>query len=122
MQPWIDALRTVDQRGDKALLVELLKFNKSIPREARWHLADLLERYTLKRRRGEQRTPSYDYSETTRRLKWAKESVRGKRGQERERAIEDAARVYEVPLASLRRFLAGKHSSSRRQKKRRPPR
>ncbi len=66
-RPWIEALEAIDSGGEKRPLVKLLKSNKSIPKAAKWHIADLLERYQLKRHPGKQATPSYerdsDYSE-----------------------------------------------------------
>ncbi len=123
VQPWIDALRAVDRDLDAAPLADLLKSGSPMPADARWFVADLLERYKLKRPRGGQRTPAYDLSEAGRRLAWAKELVRQEvaNGRGRDDAVELAARVYGVGEEALCAFLQGKHASARRQKKRRPP-
>ena len=123
IQPWIDALRKFDQCADKGPLLELLKSERSLPKEARWYLADLLQRYNLKRPRGWRTTPAYDRSQGEAKLIWADESVRGsiKKGENVDSAIELAARVYGVNSETLRLFRAGKHSSARRMKKRRSP-
>ena len=124
MQRWIDALLSIDRHADVKPLVALLKSNSPIPKDARWYVADLLERYQLKRKRGGKRTPAYDRSEAETWLIWAKEAVNQmtQDGTRKADAIERAARTYGVDSETLRSFLAGKHSSARRIAKRRPPR
>lgn len=62
---WLKALEDIDQRNDVTQLVTLLRqVNFPIPDDARIHLADLLSRYQLKRKRGAQKTPSYERTET----------------------------------------------------------
>jgi hypothetical protein len=59
-RPWLEALSDVDVYGDKRKLLELLRSGKELSPGVRCHVADLLERYELKRRHGRQQTPSYD--------------------------------------------------------------
>ena len=80
LQPWLDALRAIDLRGDKSQLVKLLKSDVAIPPDARQHLADLLERYQLKLQRGGRggrMTPSYDLPHHVVQLDAAARLVRG---------------------------------------------
>lgn len=122
MQPWINALWVIDHGGDKVPLINLLRSNSSIPKKAKWLLADLLERYALKRPRGRSRTPAYDLSETEMWLRWADQAVRGymRKGMILDRAIEKAALRYEVNAETLRTYHSGRHSSARRMRRRRP--
>ena len=50
LQPWIDAMLKIDhnrkQNTAKGSLIRLLRSNAPMPRVVRWHLADLLDRYT----------------------------------------------------------------------------
>lgn len=123
IQPWIDALQAIDHRGNKEPLIKLLKSNEPIPQNARWYLANLLERYQLKKPVGGRATPAYDRSDAEMYLAWAKtgylESISA--GLSPEEAFELAVRLYGVNSGTFRNYLAGKHSSSRRMKKRRPP-
>jgi hypothetical protein len=64
VDPWIDALEALDKDGNKAELIGLMKSRYPLPREIRPHIADLLERYELKRPVGPPRKPSYTMSET----------------------------------------------------------
>jgi hypothetical protein len=115
MQPWINALVAIDARRDNTDLVALLKSDKTIPGHARWHIADLLERHQLTRRRGGQATPSYDKSKQDMYLSWAADEVRTE-----DVTLEDAARTYGVSVESLALYLGGRHGSAHRMKKRRP--
>ena len=109
LQPWIDALLVLDRRGDKRPLLALLKSDTPIPALARSYMADLLERYTLKRPRGGRRTPAYDYSLAERKLVWAAASVRDdtKNGRPRKDQIEKIAAIYGVLPSTLANYLAG---------------
>lgn len=60
--PWVAALEAIDQLGDKKPLMALLNSEHDLPQAARGHLANLLDRYQLKKKRGGQSTPSYDRS------------------------------------------------------------
>jgi hypothetical protein len=60
---WFDAVRTAEARGDTGLLVALLRA-KEVPltQGIRNLLADLLERRTLRPKKGGQRTPLFEMS------------------------------------------------------------
>jgi hypothetical protein len=73
---WYRALVALDKRGDKSALVALLRGEGELPPSIRRHIADLLERYQLKRRAGKQRTPSYDLTPTEAALALAIAEVR----------------------------------------------
>src|SRR5262249_47821831 len=125
MQPWIDALMDIDfqGRGDKRRLLELLRSDTELPPEARWYLADLIERYELKRPRGGQRTPAYQRSDTDAKLSRASKSLREYVAQGRKLAdvMGKVADTWGVDAYTLRNYHEGKHASARRMKKRRPP-
>jgi hypothetical protein len=73
---WLEALSNVDVYGDKSKLLELLRSGEELSPDIRYHIADLLERYELKRRRGRQQTPSYDRTPGQWALEVAVERVR----------------------------------------------
>jgi hypothetical protein len=57
---WAEAIEAIDKRGDKEPLKKLLKSEFELPPEARRFLADLIDRYQLKLKRGRKATPAYD--------------------------------------------------------------
>jgi hypothetical protein len=77
-------------------------------------LADLLQRYQLKRKRGRQQTPIYDRTDIHRRLDMAKHDV-----QVNKKTREQAAADWHVPVKVLEAHLSGKRGSERRMAKRR---
>jgi hypothetical protein len=85
---WLEALSDVDVYGDKSKLLELLRSGEELSPGIRCHVADLLERYELKGRRGRQRTPSYDRTP----IQWALEVAI-------ERVREDVRVGMSVPAA-----------------------
>lgn len=122
MQPWIDALRAIDNDGDKGPLIELLRDNARIPRAAKWYIADLLERYRLEG--GKKRTPAYDLSRSVRQLEAAARSVRlqVKDGKRLTEALESAARTWGITdVETLNSHMQGRLGSSRKQKRRQAP-
>jgi hypothetical protein len=122
MRPWIDALLKVDRNNDVAPLVSLLRSSSTpLPQDGRRHIADMLERYRLVRKRGGRQTPSYDRSLTEARLIWARDAIRKERksGQTLDENIKQQARVHGVSADSLRAFVGGRHGSARRMQKRR---
>jgi hypothetical protein len=123
MEAWLSALLDIDKRGNKKRLLQLLRSKTPIPAEARWHVADLLERYELRRPRGGRTTPSYDRSPAETLLEAANEAVSRSReeGQTLNAAIEEHARLYGVDPKKLRDYRTGKYFSARRMKKRRLP-
>lgn len=73
---WLEALSDVDVHGDKSKLLELLRSGEELSPDIRYHIADLLGRYELKRGRGRQQTPSYDRTPNQWALEVAIERVR----------------------------------------------
>jgi hypothetical protein len=120
--PWVLALGKIDSDGNKDPLLELLKSSVPLPREARWYLADLLERYPLKRRG--QKHPAYDPSRTEIRLEFAKVAVRElvQDGWSVKDAVEKLSADRKIPESILFSHYNGTYQSIRRTKKRRPPR
>src|SRR5262245_38339474 len=118
MRPWIDALRELDLRGNKAPLIKLLRDKRtSLPNDARWHVADALERFQLnliQGGRGGRRTPSYDLSMHVAQLDAATKSVRRavKDGMSLDEAVSRKAEHYGVDEEALRSDLAGKHTGA----------
>jgi hypothetical protein len=121
--PWIDALEHVDKRGDKGPLIALLKSQRALPRLARVYLADLIERYELRRPAHRPRTPAYVLSNAESRLTLAKEHVRAHRasGMSYKDAVAAAAKDWSIGENMLATFCAGRRGSSRRMKKRTRP-
>jgi hypothetical protein len=132
---WIEAFETIDKRGDKAPLLELLKSKSDLPRDVRWYLADLLARHQLKKKRGAQATPAYDRTDVEAVLIWAIDDVRGlvKRGMSVADALEKVveSRGYKINVSDedtigdkfLRKLALaykGNRGSTNRMKKRRP--
>ena len=125
-EPWVEALRAIDddKRRDKRRLLELLRNSTPMSETARWHLADLINRYKIaaQANRGGKITPSYDYPPAQQKLVRAEryyESFLQEMG--KDGAIEEAAQRCEVEPETLRSFIGGKYSSARRVKKRKPP-
>jgi hypothetical protein len=121
--PWIDALEQIDQNGNKAPLLELLRSRRELPHDAREFLADLLERYQLTRAAHRPRTPAYDLSDSESRLTLAKEFVRAHRasGMSFKDAVEMAAKDWSIDESKLANFCSERRGASRRRKKRHPP-
>jgi hypothetical protein len=112
---WIEAIREVDQTGDKGQLLALLRSQRLLLPRAQFHLADLLKRYNLaslieqnglllprdrarvadlidgnglkKKKPNRPARPSYEVDEKTLRLKFAVEEVRRREGIYREQRI-----------------------------------
>jgi hypothetical protein len=125
LKPWIEAFMAIDgRRRDTAPLIRLLRDNVPMPWPAPWHLADLLERYNLKRPLGNpKQNPSYDYSEAWAKLILAKRYFKNYRynRMDRDEAIEKAARKCGISVITLRNFIEGRYTSARRFAKRQPP-
>jgi hypothetical protein len=127
--PWVKALKAIDRlpRGGQDIdlkghqLIELLRSDTPLDRDSRWYLADMLERYRLKRRRGKQQKPNFEFSS----LDWAKETARNyvNQGMNPEEAWAGAARAVGLPDSEtlLENYRKGKNTSQRKQRKRRPP-
>jgi hypothetical protein len=61
--PWCNALEELDKKGNKDPLLSLLRSRNSLSHNVRLHIADLLERHDLKKKRGRPRDPSYKMSD-----------------------------------------------------------
>jgi hypothetical protein len=109
---WIAALQAIDQRQDKGPLLRLLLSEKPMPRAVRYHLADLLERYNLKRPPRAQRQPSYDMTMQNQRLDLARTAVRERpRGMTVKAAIKAFSKQYGMEESALETACGGHHKS-----------
>jgi hypothetical protein len=122
IEPWVTALDAVEKRGDKGPLLDLLRSEYDLPREARAYLADLLERRQLKKKRGGQSVPAYDRTDTEQRLTLAIEDVRRLRKSRVsvEAALDQVSKSHGIPLEVLATRYHGSRGSTRRMWKRRP--
>jgi hypothetical protein len=114
---WLRAIARIDESGDKAALIALLKSDEPLPPVARQWIADLLSRYELKRkRRGRPRTPNYDRSDAEALLLLAMQRYRGLReeGLGQSEAIEQAAQSYSLSPDVVRNAVEGRRGSSRK--------
>lgn len=122
---WVEALRAVDESGDKVPLLELLVGDTPISPSARWHLADLLDRYKLATQasRGRKRTPSYDLPPAQIKLERARRYHEHliNTGMSVDESVQKASAACDVKEATFRALLAGKYSAARRVRRRRPP-
>ena len=109
----IEALYALDRCNDKEPLIGLLRRRGG----GNVFLADLLERYTLRRKPGRyQRTPAYDKTPIEQRIAGAMMAVR-KHG----RSPAAAARYWGLDPDQLADALAGKRLSTRRMQARLRP-
>jgi hypothetical protein len=60
---WVNALEELDKNGDKSYLLSLLRSTNSLSHSVRLHIADLIERHDLRKKRGRPRDPSYKMSD-----------------------------------------------------------
>jgi hypothetical protein len=119
-QDWIEALEAIDVRGDKSRLIELLRSDMPLPDSSRRYLADLIERYELKRPRGGRSTPAYDRSGAEAMLLLAKEEIEYERrhnGKTTKQAIDEVAKALQLNSEIVRNFIEGRRGSSRRAKR-----
>jgi hypothetical protein len=125
LKSWIKAFMAIDdRRRDAAPLIQLLKDNVPMPWPAPWHLADLLERYNLKKPSGNQRQiPSYDYSLALSKLHRAKRYFKYYIDHriDKDEAIRKAAQKCDLKVITLRNFIDGRNTSARRLVQRQPP-
>ncbi|MCC3245445.1 hypothetical protein LG047_08940 [Methylocystis sp. WRRC1] len=134
VREWIVACEAIDQRGETAPL--LMALRQCIPAAAFRHVADLFDRYELKKRRGRPRCPSYDLSAQEARLACAIAEVEDalaprkrlraqfKRDKwqvplNKDEVIERVARAHAIPVEVLISACAGKRGATRRMKQRR---
>jgi hypothetical protein len=118
--PWgiIDAIWHIDEHGDKAPLLKLLRDGGK--RDGDYYLADLLERYDLKHPpRGRRRTPAYDLTRRERVIALACNRIRDRlKGMSVAAAIEEqveACKDYGVTISAdaLEAAYHGKRGGSR---------
>jgi hypothetical protein len=128
-RPWLGAIAMIDETGDKKPLLNALRGANELTPLEREYLADLLERYELKKPRGRSRTPAYNRTDKVAILEMAADNVRElqKKGDNTNKkpmsfsaAVDWAAEFYDVSPGTLEEFCRGKYASSRRMKKRRP--
>jgi hypothetical protein len=119
---WYNALHDIDWHDDKTALLALLRSDEEIPASIRGHLAEMLERYNLRRRQGRQRTPSYDRTSSTAPLEWAKRAVRDavKGGMQLEDALAKCALAWSVSKYTLRLAYKGQLGGMRAVRKSKP--
>jgi hypothetical protein len=122
-EPWVNALEEIRHRGNKDALIALLRSpNAELTPQARWFLADMLDRYDLKKPASRPRTPAYDRPPAEEKLFWGEKAVR-----ERDRrvsvraAISEAAITYGISESSLEAAYNERRGSTRRVKKRTRP-
>jgi hypothetical protein len=117
-EDWLLALACIDETGDKAPLVALLKSDVPLPSIPREWIADLLDRYELSRKRGKPRVPIYDRSESETALIKAKRCYAEARqdGLGQEAAVKWAAKQWGLPVATVRNAVQGRRGSSRRRR------
>jgi hypothetical protein len=116
---WIEAIKEVDQTGDEDQLLALLRSDRWLPPRGRFHLDDLIERQGLKKKRnGRPRTPSYDVSGETVRLKFVVDEVRlHSKELTRRQAIEYAAKRWNFTESTIEHACRGSHRSLHRLEK-----
>jgi hypothetical protein len=129
LSPWIAAFEALDKADNKQPLLQLLRSNLDLPADARFYLADLIDRQ-VKRKQGGQNTPAYDRSPADAMLEDADWLVRNARtdGMGLSDALKHATNFFrfvdkgarEDFYSRLAEFHANRRPSSRRMKKRRP--
>jgi hypothetical protein len=119
---WVKAIEAFDKfGGDKEQLKSLLKSDFKLTPEARFFLADMIDRYQLKPKRGRKATPAYDRSPAERWLEYAIEDVYAHRG-DIDTAFKEVARhynTYGITEKKLKNAFDGRRGSTRRMKARR---
>jgi hypothetical protein len=122
-EDWIAALEAIDKRGDKRPLVTLLKSQRDLSPRARFYLADLLDRFELKRPAHRPRTPAYDRTLAEAILLWGVQEARElvKAGMSVVDALDKAAKESSIPLEILSNAYEGKRGSTNRAKRRSRP-
>jgi hypothetical protein len=117
---WITAIEAIDKRGDKKPLVTMLKSQRDLSPEVRFYLADLIERYELKKPPHRPRTPAYDRTAADAMLllgiQRVKELVTA--GMAVKGALENASKDHSIPLESLASAYYGRRGSTNRAKRR----
>jgi hypothetical protein len=115
----IEALKLLDDSDgeNKQPLIKILRQRgRMYPahRDVYFYVADVLDRYQLKRKRGGQKTPAYDRTDVERRLEMAKSEIANGK------SLQQAAADWGLNPNALENFRLGKRGSTRRMKHRRP--
>jgi hypothetical protein len=118
---WYQALEELDKKGNKRQLVSLLRSGR--PSDVvSFHIADLLERYELRKKRGRPRVPSYDMSDAERNGLRMREQVRDliKGGMKAGNAIAKVAQENTKSAHTVANAHGGRRGSTRRVRQRMP--
>src|SRR5262245_33204258 len=111
---WFRWRKAIDEAeaGDTSGIIKLLSFGESIPSESQLLLADLLERHQLKKKRGAQSRPSYEFTPEERKLIRAAYLVRERQraGAKLESAVDDVAHARNIDPQKLSNFMQGRGS------------
>jgi hypothetical protein len=120
LDDWVTALEAIDKHGDKKPLLALLKSERDLPQRARFYIADLLDRYRLKKKQGRQPTPAYNVTDIEAMLLMgnmrAHEYVAA--GMSVKNALAKAAKELSLDENMLAEHYAGRRGSTNRMKKR----
>jgi hypothetical protein len=121
-RPWYEAFAAIDRKRNKQPLLDLLRSKK--PTEvACWHLADLLDRHQLRKKRGAQTTPAYDRTPREAFLEMAIVAVRDRnKGVSVKDAIAEAAKRYYLSENEISDAYHGRSSIRRVRKRQYRPR
>ena len=114
---WLDALRAVDEHGDKKPLTTLLRSSRKLSPVVREYLSDLIERKMVPVPNSRPRIAAYDRSIIEAQLLLGVASARDyvKGGASVEEAIAKAAKEYpEISVDTLGAAYAGQRTPNRR--------
>jgi hypothetical protein len=119
---WHHALEELDKKGKKGPVLSLLRSGRKLSQVVRFHLADMLDRYELKKKRGRPRGPSYDISDAERTALYARNQVRGliKGGMKARDAIAKVAKEIKMSENKVANAYGGRRGSTRRVMQRMP--
>jgi hypothetical protein len=119
---WYYALEELDINGNKNQLLTLLQSNWKLSPNVRFHIADMLERSDLKRKRGRPRVPSYDRSVAERNVIYVIAQVRDliKGGMKARDAIAKVAKENKMVENTVANACGGRRGSTRRVTRRMP--
>ncbi len=123
--PWLEGIHDADTNFENTLkLVNLLRSDLKLTKQARLHFADLLERRMFARRNGRPRTPSYSSTPRDAFLSAAMIEVRDlvnarTNPKTVSAAVEEVAKAQGIPVETLENAYKGKSASTRRIQKRR---
>jgi hypothetical protein len=118
---WAEAIEAIDKRGDKEPLKSYLRSELELLPEARLFLADMIDRYQLKPKRGRKATPAYDRTGVEAMLEIAIKDVSAHRG-EIDVALKEVAQrysIYGITEKTLKNAFEERRGSTRRMKARR---